>query len=527
MAETATGSKPKPEMEAPASGVTVRMYRQGHGDCFLLCFPRKNGGDPVFMLIDCGYKGGSQITVDGTVVTVQEVVADIRRATGGKLDVVAVTHEHEDHVNGLRFLADFEIGEAWFAWTEDPEDKDANDYRRRHRDQLLGLMGARNRLEASPEGAAMAARMDRILALEFGTEDWEAGDFGFGAAGGDPAKSANKRAMKVIKDRATKALKFISPHKNILSIEGAEDIRIFPLGPPRSEALLRDEDPTGDAAFPGHGYAGGPSLSFFAAASESATAATSPFAPEHGISSASAQSDPECGAFFSRHYGKESTRDGKRNKAGRVTDPTIDSAAAWRRIDEEWLFAAENFALKMNSGVNNTSLVLAFELPKTRKVLLFAADAQSGNWKSWTAGTFKVDPVDGKEQPDVTCRELMSRTVLYKVGHHGSHNATLTGKDDSPWAHLEWMAEGRYRDDFTAMITAHRKWAIEEAEWDHPLQAIKDALMKKTQGRVLQLDMPDLVKPDETSRAVWDRFIDSRRTRIERLYIEHTVEDGF
>ena len=63
------------------------------------------------------------------------------------------------------------------------------------------------------------------------------------------------------------------------------------------------------------------------------------------------------------------------------------------------------------------------------------------------------------------------------------------------------MAEGRYRDDFTAMITAHRKWAIEEAEWDHPLQAIKDALMKKTQGRVLQLDMPDLVKPDETSRA--------------------------
>ena len=28
-------------MPAPKSGVTVRMYRQGHGDCYLLAFPRQ------------------------------------------------------------------------------------------------------------------------------------------------------------------------------------------------------------------------------------------------------------------------------------------------------------------------------------------------------------------------------------------------------------------------------------------------------------------------------------------------------
>ena len=45
-------------MQAPASGVKVRMYRQGHGDCFLLAFPRPNG-QPAYVLIDCGYKPGS------------------------------------------------------------------------------------------------------------------------------------------------------------------------------------------------------------------------------------------------------------------------------------------------------------------------------------------------------------------------------------------------------------------------------------------------------------------------------------
>src|SRR5690242_3836618 len=46
-------------MEPPRTGVTVRMYRTGLGDCFLLAFPR---GTPVpqrpreafYMLVDCG-----------------------------------------------------------------------------------------------------------------------------------------------------------------------------------------------------------------------------------------------------------------------------------------------------------------------------------------------------------------------------------------------------------------------------------------------------------------------------------------
>ena len=501
MAETA-------DMKAPDSGVTVRMYRQGHGDCFLLTFPRDGGGPPVFMLIDCGKKDGSQITRSGKEVTAKDVVADIRRATGGRLDVVAVTHEHVDHVNILPLFKDFEIGQAWFAWTEDPTDDLANDLRRRHGDQVLGLIGAQNRLAAAGDANAglAAARIGQFLDTALGSNGAAPG---FGVAA-NPLNSTNKKAMKVIKDLAGGRLEFIRPHEAVRRIPGVSGIRVYPLGPPRSEALLRDEDPKGDAAFPGHGVAGG-SLSFFAAARDGGgDDGGAPFGVEYGLAVETALDDPDHGDFIRRHYGRGPTDDDV--KARQVHD-----AADWRRIDTDWLYAAESFALKLTEGINNTSLVLAFELPQSRKVLLFAADAQNGNWMTWANGSFR----DGDRM--VTPRDLLSRTVLYKVGHHGSHNATLTGTADSAWANLAWMGEGAARREFTAMITAHRDWAINKAGWDHPLAAIRTALLTKAEGRVLQLDMDDLAQPADVPQADWASF--AARTRVTDLFIEHTVLD--
>ena len=71
---------------------------------------------------------------------------------------------------------------------------------------------------------------------------------------------------------------------------------------------------------------------------------------------------------------------------------------------------------------NNTSLVLAIELVDSGDVLLFAADAQVGNWLSWQRCSWQV----GNET--VTGTDLLKRTVFYKVGHHGSLNATLKEK---------------------------------------------------------------------------------------------------
>jgi hypothetical protein len=93
----------------------------------------------------------------------------------------------------------------------------------------------------------------------------------------------------------------------------------------------------------------------------------------------------------------------------------------WRRIDGDWLGGAADFALALQSYTNNTSLVLALELGDRGEgeVLLFAGDAQVGNWESWQACKWT------QGSSIVTGPDLLSRTIFYKVGHHGSHNATL------------------------------------------------------------------------------------------------------
>lgn len=68
-----------------------------------------------------------------------------------------------------------------------------------------------------------------------------------------------------------------------------------------------------------------------------------------------------------------------------------------------------------------------------------ASHPASLNWRSWSEGSF----TDGTAE--VTVKDLLGRTVLYKVGHHGSHNATLNGKASPKYASLAWMAQARTR----------------------------------------------------------------------------------
>jgi hypothetical protein len=172
----------------------------------------------------------------------------------------------------------------------------------------------------------------------------------------------------------------------------------------------------------------------------------------------------------------------------------------------------------MNDQTNNSSLVLAFELGTGGKVLLFAADAQRGNWISWSKKPFK----DGHKK--VTARDLLSRTVLYKVGHHGSHNATINGQPTDDYTNLSWMGQGEHAREFCAMITAVRAWAETQKGWDHPLKAIKDALLKKAAGRVFQTDTDfnQMTMPAGGSQVEWDSF--TKRTTPNRLYFDYRIE---
>ena len=513
----------------PKNGMTVRMYRQGHGDCFLLAFPRDGSDEPVYVLIDCGYKPGSQRFVHGK--SIGKVVEHVGLSTGNRLDLVVITHEHQDHVNGIwkkrnPYFRDFDIEEAWFAWTESPSDPLAIELRERHRDQLLGLIEARHQLQLAgdddvPIDPAVKNRLDGLLALEVGGARDRFDRNAMVLAASDPEKSTNKQAMKLIKDkaRAHRGPKCLDPGKAPRSVPGTAGVLAYVLGPPRDENLLTDEDPVGAEGFDTNG-GGSHGLSFAAAAVAAASADQAPKAPfrdKYVIAAESAfTTTPDARlsprGFFSRYYGQQG--DG----VDRSNNKEVPSNAYWRRIDEEWLYSAESLALKLNTGINNTSLVLAFELPRSKKVLLFAGDAQRGNWLSWSQCEWNDGDTD-------KARDLLGRTVLYKVGHHGSHNATLKGTDSDDYANLSWMGHGEHAGEFTAMITAVTEWAMTKNSppWRHPLPSIRAELDRKTQGRVFQTDQDQPTKPDDVTDAEWSKF--TARMKCTQMYFDYQILD--
>lgn len=499
-------------MQAPKSGVTVRMYRQGHGDCFLLAFPPEEGADPVYVLIDCGYKPGSQTSLSHGM-SIKGVVDHLREETGGRIDLAVITHEHQDHCNGIwksrdPYFDPFDIKEAWFAWTESPTDALAKKLRQQHRDQLLSLVQARDQLGAMGAAKIRLRSMDSLLAFELGgDEEFQFGPDALGVVK-DPETSVNKQALKLIKDKASAHLgvRYLSPGGAPLKLPRSGGVKVYVLGPPRSSALLGDEDPQAEEEFSRNG-SGAHNFSFSVAAHGLGEGTVqSPFRREYQVSKQEAANG---GTFFDRHYGS-----GAIVSESSKADAEAADNAEWRRIDNDWLLSAEEFALKLNTGINNTSLVLAFELPNTGKVLLFAADAQRGNWISW----HKCKWDDG-----ATARDLLARTVLYKVGHHGSHNATLNGDLDSEHANLSWMGI-EFPDEFAAMITAVNKWATKnDPPWHHPLESIRKALHLKTEGRVFQTDQDELHEARGVSKAAWRRFRD--RVHISDLYFDYTIFD--
>ena len=520
-------------LKAPDSGVTVRMYRQGQGDCFLLAFPRKGASrdNPVYMLIDCGYMGGSQFTHDGEKIGIRDCIADLIGATGGFVDYVAVTHEHSDHANGFnvkedgkRMFEDLEFGHLFLAWTEDGDDAFANDLRTRFKDQLVALAMAEDKLGAAsvPEGTQESVR--HLLEMEIGDADERRA---FAADTGKIDGLSNKQALQFLRDTAKSGPEFLRPGQEPFAMDGTNGARVYVLGPPRNEDLLVSLNPTGDEEFKfgaGFGLDGEASAFHMAMTDSAGQGAISPFANRY--------IEPEAQVFArvlepegTGYDAEPATRQIEEYHARYYNEgQRVRKEDDWRRIDGDWLGSANKLALRLNHEVNNTSLVLAFELPETGKVLLFTGDAQRGNWMSWG------DLSWGCGDTQTSAKELLGRCVFYKCGHHGSHNATLNGTLDSKWANLSWFAQGEFAKEFVAMIPVHHDWAVTKKKWNHPLPAIDEALMKKARGRVLRNDLERVQRPKpadghgKLTDAEWEAFKD--QSVEARLYKQFTVLDS-
>lgn len=375
--------------------VTVRMYRVGFGDCFLLRF-RGDDGD-FRVLLDCGTitEGQDQI---GRIV--ESIISDCMDPDGvARIALVVGTHRHRDHVGGFadpRWNA-VEVGEVWLPWTEDPADEAATRIRNKQsslaarlapRDHETLPLAAAPDTESAPKALARSVHAMALNAL------------------------TNEKAMATLHGgfKSAVAPKFLPRAEAVFearTLAGLPGVTIHVLGPPRDEAAIKAMDPpTGKGFF------------------------------------AQPEAEAASGEAFSRHWRIDEAA--FRAVAPNSTVTPADLLALQKHASEP----SGELAVALDNAVNNTSLVLLFEVGD--QFMLFPADAQWGVWNAILQNS--------------VARALLAKTSFYKVGHHGSHNAT-------PKELIESLMQAGFTAFFST--TAMKRWP------DIPRPPLLEAVRRK------------------------------------------------
>lgn len=504
MASTATARKTTARPAAKAGDrekqrvvprLRIRMYAHGLGDCLLLRFA-KTDGTSFNVLIDCGI-----ITVaSGARATMNRVVQDISKACDGRLDVIVMTHEHWDHASGFseqqaqKLFDDIDIGEVWYGWTEDPQNPLGQRLRKERAEKVQALALATLALQRSSSLAAQ--ERSKGLASILGFFGIEPASAALGI--GKPIQRTRAAFEYLMKRRGAKT-RYLYPEKAPIALPGVAQARVFVLGPPQDESLIKKSTP------------GKKGREVYELASEAALATSLDAAFSRlalGEDAGAPSDDCPFDSSFNQGVGK------KPRLSPGLEDLMVATWDApgeeWRKIEEDWTQAAETLALNLDTHTNNTCVVLAFEFEDTGEVFLFPADAQVGSWLSWQERKWRLKVATGSVE--VTGPELLSRTVFYKVGHHGSHNATLRT------AGLEQMTS----EELVAFIPVFKAQALKNRWRYMPFNPLVNRLREKTAGRLLQSDepLPTARQLSALSIAARKKFLSSVQRDPGGLYFE-------
>lgn len=362
--------------------IRIRMYQVGFGDCFLLTFRYAAPVQDRHVLIDFGTTAAPKGVKPGLL---KRVATDIAETVGKEPLAVVATHRHADHIAGFdpgvngkgpgAIIAALKPKFVVQPWTEDPKlptDAVAPPGKRGMARRRFSL----EKLHRISEQVLyqIVPRLQRDVA----TKQYVA-ELAF--LGEDNLKNpaAVKQLIKMAPNEYVYAGK---PTRLSRFLPG---VKVKVLGPPTVEQHAgvkrqRQKDPD----------------EFWALRSRA-------FALEQGSGSAA-----DHGVLFP--------------KSGSRRGRFAPEWARWlvRRQRVEHAEGMLQLVRSLDSAMNNTSVILLFECG--RQKLLFPGDAQIENWEYTLSDETRM-----AELKDVTA---------YKVGHHGSLNATPI----SLWR--EWFPKG-------------------------------------------------------------------------------------
>lgn len=477
--------------------IVLRTYRIGTGDCFTLKFMK--GEEVTFkMMIDCGSCTGDSEYFTKFVKIINE--DDLK----GHIDVLVITHEHLDHIIGFsRAQTEFDkmtIGQVWVGWTEDPTNPLAINLRKKYVKNIEALKTAMTRINgflndpnysdkfAGEFGQAqlLGAKKQFIGGLKESLELYQEPLPVAGAAGKTEMSRAMDYILTVLRAKSGQSPVYCRPGAPVPVLPGTEGIRFYVLGPPEDENTLKTLEIKDDVY----------------------DRKTS-FSDNLGFGTAlDGSQDEDCLPFLNCFALGDCERDTAYQKYFTGNDNS------YRNIDCDWLNYAGSLAIRLEKYTNNTSLVLAVEFIDSGKVLLFPGDAQSGNWESWHDPKLTWSITKNDKEIKITAKDLLKRTVFYKVGHHLSHNGTASRSG------LDLMES----PDLVSLATLDYGHIKSIWKKTMPSPGVLGTLINKTKGRVFRIDDALLSTPeavaerDKLSKADADAFKDSYTVTDE--YIE-------
>jgi hypothetical protein len=342
--------------------LTIVSYQVGFGDCFLLTFAYP--GDARHVLIDFGSTG---LPSDVPRDQLMRIADDIKTRTAGKLHAIVESHRHADHISGFATAQGKGSGDVIASLKPDlvvqpwTEDPNAKPDATQATTTLSGVQRFVALLDAMHDVASAARDEARFLAR--GAASATASQLSFLGEKNLSNLSAVQNLQAMGKRHAYVNYGSSSGLENVLP-----GVTAHVLGPPtlvQSSAITqeRSTDPS----------------EFW-------------------------QLQAATGTRFSSG-GQDPLPRSARSSGARAPSSTQWFRQRVQSIRSEGLL---ELVRSLDKQMNNTSVILLFEIGT--KLFLFPGDAQIENWSYALSQS--------------SAQKKLAGVNVYKVGHHGSRNAT-------------------------------------------------------------------------------------------------------